>query len=74
MSKRRITVDNSHLTLVVRKKLFGFARNVQLVAYYRLSVEDVVMSTENYSNPLEAIRQAQLLKKQLGIKEVVVER
>lgn len=73
MAKSRKTVDNDHLTLVVRKRLAGFARNVQLVANYQEGIEEVVMSTENYYDHNSAVDKAELLGRQLGIKRVEVE-
>lgn len=73
MAKRRVTVDNDHLTLVVRKRILGLARNVQLVSDYGTALEEAVMVTENYFDHSTAADRAQELSKQLNVKMVVEE-
>lgn len=72
MANKRRTASSEHLTLVVRKRVFGFARNVQLVSNYELGIEEVVMNTENYRDHAKAMERGRELSSQLGV-ELVVE-
>jgi len=71
MAKRRVTVDNDHLTLVVRKRLFGYARNVVLVSRYKKSLEEVVLTSETYYNHETAVQRATELGEQLNVKVAI---
>lgn len=70
MSKRRVTVDSDHLTLVVSKKLWSLASNYRLVAHHKTKGEETLLTSVNYFKHEDALEQAKVLGKQLNVRTV----
>lgn len=73
MTKRRITIDNDHLTVVCTRKVFGLFWYNKLVANHEENIEETMMHSETYSTKSNAVAAATTLGKNLGIKVLIQE-
>lgn len=75
MAKRRATVDNDHLTLVVGKGKYGIGYRVRLMSNYGMGIEEAVLVSQRYKGSADgkghAVRSGQTLSKQLNVALVI---